>query len=253
MNAFQTRALAVAFAVLAAACSGGGNAPQSVTPAVVDAGAPAQANAEMPQATATAMPSVITLYRGAVIGLDNTFTPNDSDTSLGGNGQAVDGMPCAASMYEAAYHVHAFVGIIVNKRELALPDAIGLHGYGAESSGLTNTARCYYYLHTHDASGMVHIESPSSASLGSGIYTVGNFIDVWGERISSTSFGPYSGPVHVFVAKPPLRSLYSGRPVAFTGDPRSIKLYSHEAVWIEVGSSYFSAAQLPQVRFYTEY
>lgn len=253
MNASHTRALAVAFVLLAAACSGGGTAPQSVTPAVADAGSPAQTNAEIPQATATAMPSVITLYRGAIIGLDNKFTPYDSDTSLGGGGQSVDGIPCAKSMYETAYHVHAFVGIIVNKQEFALPDAIGLYGYGAESSGLTNTATCYYYLHTHDASGLVHIESPSTASLGSGIYTVGNVLDVWGERISSTSFGPYSGAVHVFVAKPPLRSLYSGRPIAFTGDPRSIKLYSHEAIWIEVGSSYFSAAQLPQIRFYTEY
>lgn len=204
--------------------------------------------------TPTPMPSTIVLKSGAVIGTDNRWSPNDSDSARGGVGQTVDGvLPCQPSMYETAYHVHAFVGIIYNKQQMALPDAIGLNGYGPESGGITNGAKCYYYLHTHDASGMVHIESPSTASLGSALYTLGNFLDVWGQTLSTTGLGNFSGAIHVYVAKPALRSLYSGPFTAFTGDPHTIKLYSHEAIWIEVGSAYYTAAQLPQIRFFTEY
>lgn len=205
-------------------------------------------------ATPTPMPSTIVLKSGNVIGADNRFSPNDSDSARGGNGQTVDGvLPCVSTMYTNAYHVHAFVGVIYQKQEMALPDAIGLYGYGPESSGVTNGAKCYYYLHTHDATGMIHIESPSNVSLGSGVYTLGNFLDVWGQTLSTTGLGNFSGAVHVFVAKPALRSLYSGPFTAYTGDPHAIKLYSHEAIWIEIGSAYYTAAQLPQIRFYTEY
>ena len=42
-------------------------------------------------------------------------------------------------------------------------------------------------LHTHDASGIVHIESPDKRD-----YTLGQFFDVWGVRLSSTCLGaPY--------------------------------------------------------------
>lgn len=249
----------LALFALAAACSaGGGTSTPPISPgqSVTTATDVPQAANVVPGATVapTPMPSTIVLKSGAVIGTDNRWSPNDSDSAGGGNGQMVDNvLPCKASMYETAYHVHAFVGIIYNKQQMALPDAIGLSGYGPEYSGVTNGAKCYYYLHTHDASGMVHIESPSTASLGSSLFTLGNFLDVWGQTLSSTGFGNFSGAVHVFVAKPALRSLYSGPFTAFTGDPHTIKLYSHEAIWIEVGSVYYTAAQLSQIRFYTEY
>lgn len=251
----------LALLALAAACSAGGG---SSTPPI-QPGQSLTAPTDVPQSaqavpgatvapTPTPMPSVIVLKSGSVFGADNRWSPNDSDSARGGNGQTVDSvLPCKTTMYETNYHVHAFVGIIYDKQQMALPDAIGLYGYGPESGGVTNAAKCYYYLHTHDASGMVHIESPSGASLGSSLFTLGNFLDVWGQTLSSTGLGNFSGAVHVFVAKPALRSLYSGPFTAFTGDPHTIQLYSHEAIWIEVGSAYYTAAQLPQIRFYTEY
>lgn len=67
-------------------------------------------------------------------------------------------------MSESNYHVHAFVGIIVNGKQIALPDGLGMKSPGADSGGVTSTASCFYYLHTHEASGVVHIEDPSNAA-----------------------------------------------------------------------------------------
>lgn len=201
----------------------------------------------------TPTPTPLALNGGAIVGTDNAFSPNDGDTPSGGQGQTVGNVACLSSMYTNNYHVHFFLGILVNKHQYALPDAIGLYKYGSESGGYTNNAQCYYALHTHDASGMVHVESSSTASLSSSVFNLGQFLAVWGEPISSSGFGPFSGPVHVFVAHPPLRATYSGPYTAYTGDPHAIPIYSHEAIWIEVGTSYDSASELPQVRFYTEY
>ena len=205
-------------------------------------------------ATPTPMPSVIT-KSGGVVGVDNGFSPNDGDTSAGGQGQTIDGIPCSTTMYGSGtqYHVHAFVGLLVNGKEIAIPDAIGLYQPGAETNGFTATAQCYYSVHTHDAGGYIHLEANSTAWNGTSLYTLGNFLDIWGEPISATAFGPFKGTVTVFYATTPLGNLYSGNYVQYTGTaPKSIKLWSHEAIWIEVGTL-VPASQLPKVRFYTEY
>lgn len=198
------------------------------------------------------MPTVV-LKSGAIIGLDDQFNPVDGDASHGGQGQSVDGFGCLSSMITNEYHVHFFVGILINGKELALPDAIGLYKYGAESSGVTDTAQCYYGIHTHDASGMVHLEVASTLPLSDSYAPLGKFLDIWGDHITSTGFGPFPGTVRVFYATTPLRDIYSGPYSEYIGNPWYLKLYSHEAIWIEVGPTYVLPAQLPMIRFYTEY
>ena len=204
-------------------------------------------------ATPTPMPSTIVLKAGAVIGTDDQFTPVDGDTPHGGVGQSVDGFACLPSMVENSYHVHFYLGILVNGRQLALPDAIGLYEPGSEVNGMTDSAHCIYGMHTHDASGMVHVEVKSSMPLSGSYAPLGKLLDIWGERISSTAFGPFTGTVRVFYATTPLRSTYSGTYTEYTGNPWYLKTYSHEAIWIEVGPTYVLPAQLPRIRFYTEY
>lgn len=208
-------------------------------------------------ATPTPMPTIV-LRAGTINGLDNQFSPADADTSSGGNGQTVSSnpsIPCAPSMVENKYHVHFFLGVLVNGKQMAIPDAIGMYLPGAEINGFTNSARCFYEIHTHDATGMIHIESPSTAPLGSPVFTLGNVLDVWGEPLTSTQFGPYAGTVRIFYATTNLGNTHSGATYyQYTGTtPRSIKLYSHEAIWIEVGSTYVPPSRLAHIIFYTEY
>ncbi len=204
-------------------------------------------------ATAAPTPTPINLYPGRITGTDNLFTPNDGDSPTGGQGQTVDGIPCALTMYENTYHVHAYLGILVNGRQVAIPDQIGLYKPGSISNGYTSTAQCYYYIHTHDASGYVHIESPTSTPLSASLYALQNVFDVWGMTVSSTNVGPFQGQVRVFIATVPLQTLTAANYQEYTGNPNTIALYSHEAIWLEVGPSYVLPPNLPAVTFYTEY
>ena len=167
-------------------------------------------------------PSPVVLSEGAVIGEDNQFTPNSGDTASGGNGQQIDGIPCAPSMILNMYHVHLYLGLIVNGTQIAVPDQIGLNVPGPIQSGFTATAHCYYEIHTHDTSGMIHIESPSTASLGSSIYTLGTMLDVWGMPVGPNGVGPFSGTVRAFVDHAALTALTADSYTEYIGDPNAI-------------------------------
>lgn len=198
------------------------------------------------------MPSTIYLSSGKVIGIDDGFTPADGDASTGGNGQTVDGIPCG-SMTDGGHHVHFFLGVLVNGVQYAIPDTIGMHVPATEVNGFTSGANCVYQIHTHDASGMIHVEAGGSVPLNDPVFNLGDLFDIWGQSISSTGFANFTGPVHVFYATTPLRSAYSGTYKPYTGNPRAIQFYSHEAIWIEIGTKYLTQTQLPRIHFYTEY
>lgn len=210
-------------------------------------------------ATPAPTPTPIVLSPGKTVGLDNQFTPNDGDTTRGGRGQTVDGLPCKTSMSENNYHVHWYLGLLVNGRQIAIPDGVGMNNPGPDTTfnghpNYTNTASCFYYLHTHDASGMMHTESPSTAPLSSSLYTLGTLLDVWGMTLSSSGFGPYSGTTRVYTAKVPLKTLTASNYTLYTGTtPRAISVYSHMAIWIEVGPTFVAPPNIPAVKFFTEY
>jgi hypothetical protein len=78
---------------------------------------------------------------------------------------------------------------------------------------------CFYWLHTHAADGIIHIESPIERA-----YTLGNFFDVWGQPLSSSRVGPAAGPVTAF---------YDGE--RYDGDPRAIPLTAHAQIQLDLG------------------
>ena len=79
------------------------------------------------------------------------------------NGPAIiDGIECN-SMEQAVFHIHAHLDIIINGQQHPIPAQIGI---------LDN--KCLYWLHTHDQSGIIHIEAPQQQT-----FTVGQFIDIW--------------------------------------------------------------------------
>jgi hypothetical protein len=86
-------------------------------------------------------------------------------------------------------------------------------------SGIVEGGKCLYWLHTHDTTGVIHIESPAQR-----VYTLGEFFDVWGQPLSSTQVGHLTGHVTAFL---------NGR--RFPGDPRSIKLTPHAVIQLDVG------------------
>ncbi len=208
-------------------------------------------------------PSIIPLWAGRVYGYDNQFNPTDGDTASGGQGQVVDGIPCQPTMNDSGYHVHSYLGIIASGTQIAVPDGIGMEGPNPNENwpgyppGFVPYAKCFYWVHTHDADGYVHQELPK----GTLPYTLGTFFDLWGRVLSSTNVGAdngtglggYSGQVRVFTAVTPNGSSLTGPWQEYLGDPRLITLKSHEAIMLEIGPPFYEATQLPQVKFYTQY
>jgi hypothetical protein len=271
--------LALIAASILAACGGGGGAtvPSVPTPGGNGAAPPSSNPTSPPSSAPTASPTVsptptptptaspapstqtINTYPGAVFGTDNLFTPNDGDTSSGGQGQPVDGITCDATMSNN-YHVHAYVGVYVNGQRVATPDAIGIVGAEEPSSGFINYGKCFYDIHTHDASGYVHFESadPTGVPITGALFTTKNLFDIWGIQVNAQQFGQFTGPMRVYTSGQVYRGgrtngtfVSSSTYTQWTGDPNAIPIYSHEVIFFEVGPTY--PVQLPNVNFYTEY
>lgn len=226
--------------------------PTLPTPAPVTSPTPA------PSPTITLSASLLHANAGGVIGAPDMFTPTSGDTSTGGTGSAVDGITCEPTMSNN-YHIHVFVGVIVNGAQYAMPIAIGMVKPGAAASGFINAAQCFYFIHTHDSSGIIHVEStnPGGLPITSSIYTLKNLLDIWGMTVDRTHVGPFTGPVVVLTSGQIYRGdqnsgvVPSSTYTFYGGDPNGIPLFSHEVIWLIVGPTY--PASLDGVSFYTEF
>jgi hypothetical protein len=87
---------------------------------------------------------------------------------------------------------------------------------------------CFYWLHTHSADGIIHIESPVNR-----IFTLGDFFDVWGQRLTPRRVGPISGRV---------TTIYNGR--LYQGGPRDVPLTAHAQIQLEVGRPLVAPARI---------
>src|SRR5947209_8837976 len=117
--------------------------------------------------------------------------------------RSIDGISCDFSE-AGTYHVHAHLTILVNGRAVAGPPA---------NTGIHIEHLCLYWLHTHDSTGIIHIEAPHPISP-----TLGNFFDIWGQPLSRQRVAD-----HTVGAGRVLR-VYVG-PTPYSGNPRTIKLY----------------------------
>jgi hypothetical protein len=136
-------------------------------------------------------------------------------------GAPVDGIECSRSE-QTLFHIHVHLTIFVDGAARQVPYGIGIPGAAAQSTPLgtfVGSGDCFYWLHTHAADGIIHIESPIER-----VYTLGNFFDVWGQPLSSSRVGPAAGPV---------TALYGGE--RYEGDPRAIPLTAHAQIQLEVG------------------
>jgi hypothetical protein len=151
-------------------------------------------------------------------------------TSTAATGQKVDGIGCDTSE-QTVFHIHAHLTVFVNGSARQIPAAIGIPGAQA-----TNTAQgqfiesgtCFYWLHTHAADGIIHIESPVQRT-----YTLGNFFDEWGQPLSADQAGPAKG--HVV-------AIYNGQ--VYTGNPRDIPLNAHAQIELQVGTPLVAPEQI---------
>ncbi len=91
----------------------------------------------------------------------------------------IDNVYCD-QLEQSVEHIHAFLSIWIDGKQSALPANVGIPQ--STSSG-SATVTCYYWLHTHDSSGIIHIESPSSEQ-----FTLGQFLKEWNLGFNSLGF-----------------------------------------------------------------
>ncbi len=137
-------------------------------------------------------------------------------------GQVIDGISCSSSE-QVAYHIHAHLAIFVDGVQRQVPYGVGiappLQTAQAADSAFVEGGGCFYWLHTHAADGVIHVESPTQT-----VYKLGQFFDVWGQPLNSGQVGPARGQVTVFV---------DGH--QYAGSLQSIPLNAHSVIQLDVG------------------
>ncbi len=164
--------------------------------------------------TGPAFSAPIPIAIGQTIGA-GTFAAGDS--IVGGQGQTVQGVACDASV--PTQHIHAHLTIIANGAQRAIPLAVGVVG-GQVISNFVVDGRCFYWLHTHDATGIVHVEAPVST-----VFTLGEFFAIWGEPLSRSNVAGFQGSVVAYVDS-----------TRYDGDLSALALQERQQITLIVGA-----------------
>ena len=125
----------------------------------------------------------------------------------------IDNVSCQ-STEQGGTHIHAHVTMYVNGTKTALPANIGI---APDSS-------CLYWLHTHDDTGVIHIEAPEGVSV-----TFGNFLHIWEQRFQQLGY-----PSQLSPGATGWQVYINGKP--FSGDFRTIPLQSHTLITLAYNS-----------------
>jgi hypothetical protein len=144
-------------------------------------------------------------------------------SQAGQTGAAVDDIPSSAAE-QTQFHIHTHLQIYVNGAQKLIPYGVGIVApyqlTHSQNGPFVNRGKAFYWLHTHDETGVIHIESPVRRG-----FTLGNFFDIWGQPLSPDQVGPAHGTVTAFI---------NGQPVS--GNPRGIELYPHAVIQLNVGT-----------------
>ena len=140
------------------------------------------------------------------------------------HGESVDGIE-ALHKEQLLFHIHAHLAIYVDGQQKLIPYGIGI----VPPYKLVNTANGafvaggskFYWLHTHDETGLIHIESPIQRT-----FTLGDLFDIWHQPLGPTQVGPDAGHVTIMVDNQPRG-----------GDPRAVPLAAHEVIQLNVDST----------------
>jgi hypothetical protein len=153
---------------------------------------------------------------GAIIGYYLVTQPSSANvvTSCGVEGTVV--------------HYHPLLVINTNGAQQHLPYDPGQPadiGYISQP-GYTNSkyycpAGQLHWLHTHDGSGIVHVELPQTVPTNP---TLGDFFMIWGEPLSPSQAWTFSGQLHADVYNSDARSSTD-----YSSNPTSIPLYEPAA------------------------
>jgi hypothetical protein len=155
---------------------------------------------------------------GPLAGLQTGPAPWGANTADLAERLEAIGVPPLSPMEGTAVHIHEHLDLYVDGRKVLVPAGIGI-----------DPVVGYAPLHTHDPSGVIHVESPTVRT-----YTLGEFLAVWGVRFTPSCLGGYCAG-----GGRQLRVFVDGR--AYRGDPTTLALAPHQQLMVAFGT----AAQVP--------
>jgi hypothetical protein len=114
----------------------------------------------------------------------------------------------ALGQEQLAFHIHQHLDLYVNGKKVALPAGVGFTSDGRVTE-----------LHTHDATGLIHVESPQDRP-----YSLGQLFGEWGVWLSANRIGDSHGKVQWWV---------NGKKQ--TGNPALLALVPHQEIVLALG------------------
>jgi hypothetical protein len=134
------------------------------------------------------------------------FSPNANAAA------PIDNIKCE-SMEGSVFHIHAKLAIFINGQNFTLPALIGI------------TDDCFYWMHTHDETGIIHIEAPIQKT-----FTLGEFFDIWKQKLGNNQILNYT-----IDSNHPLNVYINGTKVSNGIDFRNINIHAHDVIAIVYG------------------
>jgi hypothetical protein len=136
------------------------------------------------------------------------FLPNANAAAV-----PIDNIKCE-SLEGTVFHIHAKLDIFINGQNFTLPALIGI------------TNDCLYWMHTHDETGIIHIESPIQKN-----FTLGEFFDIWKQKLSNNQVLNYTTD-----SNHPLNVYVNGTKTPNGVDFRTINIHAHDVIAIVYGT-----------------
>jgi hypothetical protein len=119
------------------------------------------------------------------------------------------------------YHSHAHLSILIQGEVLKVPKDIGVR------------EECLFWLHTHNDSGLIHLEAPEPRD-----YTLGQFFEIWGQPLSETQLLD-----RVADSSHQITATVDGEP--WEGDPADIVLKDGVTIVLQYGPPFGEPPESP--------
>jgi|ERR671932_1668657 hypothetical protein len=156
---------------------------------------------------------VIGLIIVVAIGIGVALASSKFLSSSSAAAQTIDGIQCNAAE-QLVFHNHAHLDIFINGQPYTIPSQVGIV-----------PGKCIYWLHTHDDSGIIHIESPVTRN-----FTLGQFFDIWKKNFSNVqvfdNMANGTNTISVYV---------NGNKINGNTNYRNINLNEHDQITIAFG------------------
>lgn len=190
-------------------------------------GVTAPNSSALPLAPLSSLGKLTAAPNPGVLGPEGVAIPNTKEVLASPQNvhlnEKIEGITCDR-LEKVSYHVHAHLTLFIDGKAVGVPMGIGIgpkwEGINTKVGPFIEVGSCFMWLHTHTFDGIIHIESPTPK-----IYTLGQFFAVWGQPLSKTRLGPFTGKVTTF---------YDGK--VWTGNPGDIPLTSATQIQLDLGA-----------------